>query len=105
MLGVHTDHFYAVLLEAAEPERVRERMAIYYVGDAATADDFTATRASVAAGWRSIFAEDLGVVEAVQRGRHFPAFDGGHFSPVLDTPTHHFHRWVARRFEPRETAP
>lgn len=98
MLGVHADHFYAVVLEAAEPGRVRERMAIYYVGDAATAEEFAPTRASVAAGWRSIFAEDLGVLEALQRGRLSPAFGGGHFSPVLDTPTHHFHRWVASRF-------
>jgi len=102
MLGVHADHFFAVVLEATEPGRVRERIAIYYVGDAATADAFAPTRASVVTGWRSIFAEDIDVVEALQRGRNSPAFDGGHFSPVFDTPTHHFHRWVTRRFAAHE---
>jgi choline monooxygenase len=31
----------------------------------------------------------------MQRGRASPAFDGGVFSPVMETPTHCFHRWVA----------
>ena len=73
------------------------------MGDAATLDAFVPTRACGAAGWRSSFAEDLGGVEALQRGCHSAAFDGGHFSPVLDTPTHHFHRWATRRFAAPET--
>ena len=48
-------------------------------------------------GWREVFGEDVGVDEGMQRGRHSPALDGGAFSPVMDRPTHHFHRWVAGR--------
>jgi len=42
-----------------------------------------------------IFQEDIGVVEGMQRGRQSPAFRGGAFSPVMDPPTHCFHKWVA----------
>jgi choline monooxygenase len=46
--------------------------------------------------WKDVFVEDIGVVESMQRGRGASAFDGGHFSPVMDEPTHHFHAWAAR---------
>jgi hypothetical protein len=35
----------------------------------------------------------------MQRGRHATYFDGGRFSPVMDSPTHCFHAWVAGRVE------
>jgi hypothetical protein len=31
----------------------------------------------------------------MQKGRNAPSYDGGKFSPVMDCPTHHFHKWVA----------
>jgi phenylpropionate dioxygenase-like ring-hydroxylating dioxygenase large terminal subunit len=49
-------------------------------------------------GWRAVFEEDIRPVEEMQRGRDSTAFDGGAFSPVLDTATHYFHRWVAARY-------
>ena len=45
--------------------------------------------------WQTVFAEDVGVVEGMQRGRKASGYDGGKFSAVMDTPTHHFHKWVA----------
>ncbi|MGA8261140.1 MAG: RHO alpha subunit C-terminal catalytic domain-containing protein, partial [Arenicellales bacterium] len=54
-----------------------------------------ATRRSLQSSWRTVFAEDVGVVEGMQLGRQSPAFDGGLFSPVMDEANHHFHRWVA----------
>jgi choline monooxygenase len=39
----------------------------------------------------------VNVVERMQRGRASPGFDGGTFSPVMDPPTHDFHKWVAER--------
>jgi hypothetical protein len=35
----------------------------------------------------------------MQKGRHGPFFDGGKFSPVMDVPTHVFHKWVARHMQ------
>ena len=43
--------------------------------------------------------EDIFVVEGMQRGRLSPGFDGGKFSPVMDSPTHLFHAWVADKVE------
>ena len=54
-------------------------------------------RITNAAMWKEIFIEDIGVVEGMQKGRAGMRFDGGTFSPVMDTPTHHFHKWVAEK--------
>jgi len=40
----------------------------------------------------------------MQKGRHGPMFDGGKFSPVMDGPTHIFHKWVARKMLPSQKA-
>jgi len=39
--------------------------------------------------------EDVGLIEGMQEGRNSPSYNGGNFSPVMDNPTHHFHKWVA----------
>jgi hypothetical protein len=39
------------------------------------------------------------MVRGVGRGRHGQLFDGGRFSPVMDGPTHIFHKWIATRVE------
>jgi len=31
----------------------------------------------------------------MQAGRGSPVYNGGNFSPVMDQPTHQFHKWVA----------
>jgi hypothetical protein len=49
--------------------------------------------------WKTVFEEDVFVVEGMQKGRHGALFDGGRFSPVMDGPTHNFHHWVASQIE------
>ncbi len=95
LLGIHADHFFVVYLEPVSAARTRELFEIYYVGDAPLGDEFAALRAANARAWRAVFSEDQGIVERLQRGRASPAFAGGVFSPVMDGPTHCFHRWVA----------
>jgi len=46
--------------------------------------------------WKTVFSEDIGVEEGMQRGRSGLMFDGGKFSPVMDSATHCFHQWVAK---------
>jgi len=46
--------------------------------------------------WKEVFLEDVGVVEGMQRGRKGLMFDGGKFSPAMDSATHCFHQWVAQ---------
>jgi choline monooxygenase len=95
LLGIHADHFFAILLEPLAADRTLERIEIYYVGDAPLGDDYAALRAANSRSWRAVFAEDQDIVERLQRGRASPAFQGGVFSPVMDGPTHCFHKWAA----------
>jgi choline monooxygenase len=87
----------AVRLEPVGVNRTVEHLELYYVGEAALDDGFAQIRSANLRAWKQVFAEDVGVVERMQRGRASPAFDGGVFSPVMDVPTHCFHKWAAQR--------
>jgi phenylpropionate dioxygenase-like ring-hydroxylating dioxygenase large terminal subunit len=93
LLGAHRDHAYAIVLLPEGHDGVTEAVHIYYP----TPEADPALRAANTAQWRTVFEEDVGVVEAMQRGRHAPGFDGGRFSPAMDAPTRHFHEWAAAR--------
>jgi choline monooxygenase len=97
ILGLHADHVWTVWLEPLACDRTAERMNLYYVGDAAGSEPYADVRRSVCEEWRTIWTEDQAIVESMQRGRASPAFAGGVFTPALDGPIHHLHRWVARR--------
>ena len=45
--------------------------------------------------WYKVQFEDVSIIEGMQEGRNSPAYNGGNFSPTMDNPTHHFHKWVA----------
>jgi len=45
--------------------------------------------------WHNVQSEDVHIIEGMQEGRNSPSYNGGNFSPVMDNPTHHFHKWVA----------
>ena len=34
------------------------------------------------------------IIQGMQEGRNSPVYNGGNFSPIMDNPTHHFHKWV-----------
>ena len=95
LLGVHNDFSFAIILTPAGPERVIERIELYYASQEVAGRAYDDMRAVNAAVWKKIFKEDIEVVEGMQSGRHAPLYDGGKFSAIMDTPTHHFHKWVA----------
>ena len=97
LFGVHRDHSFAILLEPVAIDRTVEHVEIYYHAEEALDADHAGLRARNSALWETVFKEDIFVVEGMQRGRHASGFDGGKFSPVMDSPTHMFHRWVASR--------
>ena len=45
--------------------------------------------------WKGVMSEDIKAIEGMQEGRSSPVYNGGNFSPVMDQPTHQFHKWVA----------
>ncbi|MEM6371332.1 MAG: aromatic ring-hydroxylating dioxygenase subunit alpha [Pseudomonadota bacterium] len=100
LLGVHRDHAFAIILTPIAPGQTRESVHLFY----ATADTDANLRAQNAAQWKTVFKEDIFVVEGMQRGRHATGFDGGRFSPAMDGPTHLFHDWVAARMADHRAA-
>lgn len=101
LLGVHRDHAFAILLMPEAADCTVEQVHLYYPRP----DTDPALRAQNARQWKLVFEEDIFVVEGMQRGRRSPGFDGGRFSPVMDGPTHLFHRWVADRMDQARTTP
>ena len=72
-------------------------MSIYYAKRLEEMSELKSLIKSNAKFWKSVFLEDVFVVEGMQRGRKGLIFDGGKFSPVMDNPTHCFHQWVAKQ--------
>jgi phenylpropionate dioxygenase-like ring-hydroxylating dioxygenase large terminal subunit len=101
LMGVHRDHTFAIILVPEGPERTSEHVHLYY----AHPETDTDLRARNTAQWKSVFEEDIFVVEGMQKGRHAPHFDGGRFSPAMDGPTHMFHDWVAEQMERHRALP
>ena len=96
MLGIHKDHYYVYWLEPVNHELTKEHMEIYYVGnEAANSKKFKSLRKQNLKLWHRVQSEDVSIIEGMQEGRNSPAYNGGNFSPIMDNPTHHFHKWVA----------
>ena len=96
MIGLHVDHFYVFWLEPLAMNKTKEHMQMYYVGDeSANGEDLKELRKQNSKFWKAVMMEDINVVEGMQEGRSSPVYNGGNFSPVMDLPTHQFHKWVA----------
>jgi choline monooxygenase len=95
LLGVHRDHAFAIVLVPQGPEKTVENIHLYYPVPETDAD----MRAKNTAQWKLVFEEDIFVVQGMQKGRHGIHFDGGRFSPAMDSPTHCFHDWVASKVD------
>ncbi|RJE84971.1 aromatic ring-hydroxylating oxygenase subunit alpha [Paracoccus onubensis] len=99
LLGVQRDHAFAIVLEPVDCEHTIEHIELYYSKPTETTHELDSLRGSNAQLWKTVFEEDIFVVEGMQKGRHGELFDGGRFSPVMDGPTHNFHHWVAMQIE------
>lgn len=97
-VSVHRDHVWFALLDPKTHDQTAERVEIYYATrDAAASDEYRPLREKNALMWKEVLTEDIMVTEGMQKGRNAVNFDGGVFSPVMDSPTHCFHTWVAGR--------
>ncbi|MFK7893606.1 MAG: aromatic ring-hydroxylating dioxygenase subunit alpha [Granulosicoccus sp.] len=95
LLGVHRDHCFAIILDPISHQLTSEHIEIYYARKPTNEDGLNQLRIANASQWKTVFEEDIQVVEGMQRGRHGVLFDGGRFSPVMDMPNHNFHHWIA----------
>lgn len=97
LLGVHRDHTFAILLESKTKDKTVERVELFYSDPSVLEPEYDDLRKENATLWKGVFIEDIMVVEGMQKGRYGIYFDGGKFAPVMDSPTHMFHEWVANQ--------
>lgn len=95
LLGVHRDHFFSIIIEPVSTHKTIEHVSLYYAKNTSEMSNLKTLVDSNATFWKTVFSEDIKVVEGMQRGRKGLMFDGGKFSPVMDSATHCFHQWVA----------
>ena len=96
MIGLHIDHFYIFWLEPITINRTKEHMQMYYVGnESANGEELKELRKENVRFWKDVMLEDVSAIEGMQEGRNSPVYNGGNFSPVMDQPTHQFHKWIA----------
>ena len=96
MIGLHIDHFYIFWLEPITINKTKEHMQMYYVGnESANGEELKELRKENVRFWKDVMLEDVSAIEGMQEGRNSPVYNGGNFSPVMDQPTHQFHKWVA----------
>lgn len=96
-LGIHADQLFIQYLQPIDQHTTVEHVRIFYCGEGAAANKYREHRKAIRDSWKSVFEEDIFAVERMQAGRLSPAYTGGAFSPVMDEPTHHFHKWVAQK--------
>ena len=97
MVGLHVDHFYVFWLEPLAMNKTKEHMQMYYVGEeSANGEQLKEMRKQNLKFWKDVMLEDINAVEGMQEGRNSPVYNGGNFSPIMDQPTHQFHKWVAQ---------
>lgn len=77
------------------PKNCRETIALYFVGDGASSEEYTAARAHVVKNWNDLNQEDIGIIERMQAGRSSDGFDGGVLSPYWDPVQQHFARLLS----------
>ncbi len=94
-LGIHADQLFIQYLQPIDHQTTVEHVRIYYFGEQSLDAEFAEHRRSLQNSWQSVFEEDIFAVEGMQAGRASPGYSGGAFSPAMDQPTHHFHKWVA----------
>ena len=98
LFGVMIEQAYAVILNPIGPGETRERVVVMVNGaEAATAPQFASAREILLQRIVDVNAEDIGIVESVQRGRFSPAFSGGQFSPVQERTSRQLQRAYAIR--------
>lgn len=104
LLGVHRDHAFSIVIEPKGHGSLVEHVELYYADEACLTDEYADLRATNTQLWKTVFKEDIGVVEGMYEGRKAPGYDGGKFSPVMEEPTYKFHYWIAENMLNKQAA-
>lgn len=88
---------FSILLQPQSASRTRERLEFFFAGDAAMREEYAAARQAAADFIVEVNAEDIHIVERVQRGRQSPAFEGGQFSAAQEATSRQLQQLLAAR--------
>ena len=95
ILAPLADMAFSILLLPETAAITRERLEFWFVGDEALGEAHRIARETSAAFIARVNAEDIGIVERVQRGRRSQAFSGGQFSHPQEASSLQFQKMVA----------
>ncbi len=91
----YPDQFTVLVAYPEAPNRCREEIHIFLIGDeAATGDKFAEARQEVFTMWEDLNKEDISILNGMQHGRRCPGYDGGRLSPHWEESTHDYARKV-----------
>jgi len=76
------------------PGKCRETIALYFVGEGASAEKYRTAREHVVKNWHDLNHEDIGIIERMQAGRYSEGFDGGVLSPYWDPVQQHYAKLI-----------
>jgi choline monooxygenase len=96
MFGLHPDHLLFFGVIPLSPSETEEVFHFYFIGDEAMDPAKAALRKRVIDNLVGINAEDIGVVESMQRGRHSPGFFKAPFSPFQEATLHQYQLRIAQ---------
>lgn len=87
-----------IIINPLGPDRTRERLVVFFVGDEAMQADLSESRVTVMKDWvLNVNDQDIGIIEEIQKGRSSTAFDGGRFLPKQEQTSLHFQKMLAKR--------
>lgn len=94
---VFPDQFTILVSYPQAPDKTREELHIFLIGDAATSKQHQCSREALIRMWGDLNREDIGMLELLQQGRRSPAYDGGRLSAHWEGPTHEFGRKIVEK--------
>ncbi len=94
---VYPDQFTLLVSYPIAPDKTREELHVFVIGDEANSETYAKPRAALIQMWDDLNREDLGMLELLQQGRLSPAYDGGRLSPHWEGPTHDFGRRIVEK--------
>jgi len=91
---IFPDQLAVFVAAPSGPDRCKETIGLYFVGDGANSDQYTNARNVVIKNWHDLNNEDISILERMQAGRLSDGFDGGVLSPYWDPVQQHFARLI-----------
>ena len=95
LVTVFSDNLRFILITPTGPTSCRERVEIFFAGEAALAPALEREREAVVERFPAFNREDVDLVGRLQQSFESAAFERAHFSEFFDGNVHHFQRMVA----------